>query len=117
MRTPAAIPRTGRRLPAPLGWVLCAVLGLAFGELCRIPLWAGWLTVRVIGQEAGWAPFDGTFDGGVGLWLTATAVIWCVLAVLACSLILLTWRWTRVPARAWWWTTAALWLAVPVRGP
>ena len=111
MSSPAVVQRTGRRLPAPLSWALCLVLGLAFGELCRVPLVTSWLTVRVIGQEAGWAPFDGTFDEGVGLWLTAAAVLWCLFAVLAGTLTLLAWRWTPVSARAWWWTTAVLWLA------
>ena len=107
----AAAPVRQRRLATPLGWVLCLVLGLVFGQLCRVPMWGTYLTARVIGQEAGWAYFDATFDEGTGLTVGVAVLLWAVFALVAGSVSWGARRWTRIPARPWWWATALLWLA------
>ena len=93
-----------------LGGAVCLVLGLALGFLCRIPLWAGYLTVRVIGQEAGWAYFDATFDEGVGLTAGVAVAVWVLYALFAGTLTVLAQQWARIRARTWWSATAVLWL-------
>ena len=98
-----------RRLPAWAAWPLCVVLGAGLGWVCRFPLTWTYLAARVVAQDAGWAPFDGTFDEGAGLWVTSAGVLWLVFALVPGSLTWLAWRVSRVSARRWWWATAVLW--------
>ncbi|WP_091930836.1 hypothetical protein [Blastococcus sp. DSM 46786] len=100
-----------RRLPTPLGWALCVVLGLALGWLCRFPLINTWLTGWVVAMEAGWTPVDPTMvDDGIAIYFWFIGELWSVFALLAGPLTMLARRWARLPARPWWWTSVALWL-------
>ena len=103
--------RRVRRPPAWLGWTLCVVLGAAFGGVCWVPLIWTYLAARVVAQDAGWAPFDGTFDEGAGLWVGSAVVLWAVFGLVAGGVTWLVRRWTQLPAWPWWWVTALLWLA------
>jgi hypothetical protein len=103
----------GRRgLPPPLGWLLCVLLGLGLGWLCRFPLIHTGLTGWVVAMEAGWAPVDPTMvDDGVWVYFWFTGVLWVVFALLAGSLTALARRWARLSARPWWSASTVLWLA------
>ena len=102
--------RRGGRLPDWLAWLLCVVLGVALGWICRLPLTWTYLAARVVAQDVGRAPFDGTFDEGAGAWLGSAVVLWAVFALVAGSVTWLAQRCTRLPAKRWWWATASLWL-------
>jgi hypothetical protein len=100
-----------RRLPAPLGWALCVALALGIGWLFRVPLLMTYLLGGELAAASGWAVGDPTTDDGLDVLAMTVAVCWLVTAPVAGGLTHLARRCTRLPARPWWWTAAALWVA------
>jgi hypothetical protein len=111
----ASAPRSGtrpRRLPPPLGWLVCLALGLALGGLCCYPLVHTYLTGWAVAWKAGWAEIDPTLvDDGVAVFFIFTGVLWLLFALVAIPVTLLARRWTGLPGRPWWWTSVTLWVA------